>query len=235
MHSLEESQPDLSSNSEGEQRGITRLVIVAHPFFINIPTFLSLHDQQPDRKALEEQIVLQAQVQDPTDVVVVMPLIDVTPQGNLDWNDYWKERERIAQAKRVVPDWVNWPELFRHLQDQSPYPQNIQLGYNLYNNIIPAERLEERLHEKGFVITPDTDITICGEWTNECVGGVAAKVLQLPQVQQVTIDKRASHSSAYLLGMLSAQISWRHFYAGFRDAGYNLKEDLNTIRISKPA
>lgn len=143
------------------------------------------------------------------------------------WCPLSKEVRNLKAAKENDPSLLTWTDLYKDLKKHSVFCQNVKLVDNVALDY-DASVITQRLQTYGFYIDSATDITLGGEWRDFCVDKVAWKVLQLPFVNSVKIDKHVSNLSGSDSGR-------KENYVPYVAPGFIFRQDEDFVYLSKAA
>lgn len=207
---VETSEDEALITPEGEPfRSIRDLKILIHPSFLvgntTHPNSYKGRRERPVYEKATKDMMRNARerflpLRD-SDVLLIMPHEDPSFQS---WRNSLEAKQRDPElgtwtdiyslAKRSKPDNV-------FLTEDLTWPVNENWQSRVDEARQEAQRaIVDELKVKGLALTPDTDITIGGEFRNLCVYEVAKKLLYLPNVQRLKIDKATSFNSVYAYG-----------------------------------
>ena len=116
----------------------------------------------------------------------------------------WRTRKIIKENDLAD---VMWIDLYKNIKRSTQFPNNIttvkSLTYYSEPKNVDKERLDAEdkvvtmLKKRGFDISEQTDVVLGGEFRDVCIYEVAKKLLLLPQIKRLKIDKVASITTAY--------------------------------------
>lgn len=174
-------------------------------------------------------------------VLLVMPHETPSLQS---WRD-------SIEAKKKDPELGNWTDLYKSAKTGSPFKDNIIIVDDL-TSIVDENSEQERtqaledaqksiievLQEKGFAIDSNTEITVGGEFRDLCVYETAKKLLLLPQVNKLRIDKMTSFNSPYAYAQTEASLKTldatkQQMLIDSLDSKYTVNEDEEFITAEK--
>lgn len=168
-------------------RHVDSLRILVHPMYFHgdpYPTPIPVYAASQNRFA--ENVVSRFTPRTAGEVLLVMPNVD-------EFHSLRNDVQRQKEIKVQDPSKQIWPDLFKQLKASSPIPHNIRFVDNIGRSFDPdGTVITERLKQLGFFMDKNTEIIIGGQWLDRCVTTAAKKILRLPNVEQVKIDRHSS-------------------------------------------
>lgn len=171
------------------------LRIAIHPLFLITPFGGEIRRLQFEqaRNTLYDQLLQRFTPIQSNNVTCIMPNVLSS------YSNFKTQLQEIYEAQRVYPASHQWPQLYRTMQQMSADPRNVLLVPNLIESGVQPRAVLDQLQSRGFAVTPNTIITVGGEFQNACVQIVTEKLLQLPEITQIRLDQQATQTSEYAL------------------------------------
>lgn len=187
-HESVTSLPTGSESKEG-QRGLGALNVLVHPFFITHPFSIS------EQYQVKLQTMFDAALARFTPLMVDQ-LTTIMPDFK-SFDGFLLQRRVLANAKSFKPNQITWIDLYNALRTKSPVPHNTILVPNIISESDGIDDFNNRLGRRGLLLTSGTLITVGGECLNNCVAIMVDKIMRLPQVACLRVDKEASIPMRY--------------------------------------
>lgn len=187
-------------------RKLSRLNVLVHPLHWTSPATITYQPWLDAAKIEQDAASKRFLPQDPSQLLLVMPLI-----RKPSWEAGESLRQNVSRVRRNSPS-LNWTTMYRFLKSESPYKHGVQLAPNI---VTPHEKehetIEGRLRQLGVSIDEGTEIVVGGEWLEFCVESVAKRLLRIQEVKEVKIDKRVtmrnSNPEEYSLPVLAGAVA----------------------------
>lgn len=179
--------------AEQEQRApLDRLYFLVHPLYLAKPG-----EQSDVFNSETERLYSNASkfVPDGNEALLLMPY---GVKKNRLVRTFKKAINRSREITQKGTNTGNWVDLYRNIKAQAPDPKRVMLLEDIaWETNIGGETIVNRLLDAHLTISSDTDIVIGGELLNQCLAGGVNRVLSIPHVQRVRIDKQAVLSGPY--------------------------------------
>lgn len=245
-----DSNSEFRPNLEGEPlRQVANLKILVHPsFLVGNTTHPNSYKGKRERPVYENATKGMMQnarerflLQDSSDVLLIMPHEEPTLQS-------WRNSREAKLRDSVLGTWTDIYKMAKRkrpgnvfLTDDLTWSVNENWQLRVDEARTEAQRaIVAELKTHGFELTSDTDITLGGEFRNLCVYEVAKKLLYLPIVQRLKIDKRTSFNSVFAFGFdeeytRERDVDFQEILVACLEDGYQIGEDAEYMYIEKRA
>ena len=169
---------------------LSRLNILVHPLWLAKNFDIDFRDKYLDSTGrIYGEAVGRFIPQNTSELLLVMPNWFPLSRTTL-----WHESRMDRRFKKDHPSVVTDVDLYRSLRkERSSFKQNVRLIDNVgvYKSQT-ADPILARIEGWGFLLDEDTEVVVGGEWIEQCVVKVAERLLDLPMVREVKIDKQVA-------------------------------------------